>query len=252
MTSTPLNRRALLGALALGAAAAAQAQPMVNARVVSATPVYQAVPVAGGHCRPDLRRSGIGTATGAVLGGLIGSQIGDGNGQVVGAVAGAIGGAVLGNMVDQRHGYPGSTCHTHHENRVHGYNVVYEVEGRRYQTHTTHAPGPWLQVPHPGYYGHAADGRRHPYGQVHGRAYGHTVYTPHPAPHPGRGYVHGHGKPHAHPYAPPYGHPYAHPYAHPAHPQQLRQPRHDKPPRHPRQHAQRPPQPWPHGEQYSY
>ena len=151
--ATPV-RLALLAALGV-AATAANAQSMVTARVLGAQPVVEQVPVQ--ECGPN-RASGTGAAVGAVTGGLIGSQIGRGNGHIAGAILGALGGAVLGNTAEAyNNGYGG--CATRYSQRVTGYDVVYEVAGRSYQTRMAQAPGQWIQVPAPdAYHGQPAWG----------------------------------------------------------------------------------------------
>ncbi|MFT4195546.1 glycine zipper 2TM domain-containing protein [Ottowia sp.] len=137
----------------LGAAAtAAGAQSMVTARVLSAQPVVEQVPVQ--DCGPyGGRTSGAGAAVGAVTGGLIGSQLGKGSGHIAGAILGALGGALLGNTAEASQPYYGG-CATRYGQRVTGYDVTYEVGGRQYQTRMAQAPGQWLQVPAPdAYYG---------------------------------------------------------------------------------------------------
>ena len=147
-------------ALGLLAAAAASAQPLVTARVLSAQPVWEPVPVS--DCAPGYggQPSGAGAGVGAVMGGLIGSQMGKGSGHIAGAILGALGGAMLGNVAEAQQrgvygGYPGG-CATGYQNRMTGYDVTYELGGRQYRTRTAQNPGPWLQVPMPGsdpYYG---------------------------------------------------------------------------------------------------
>ena len=156
--ATPV-RLALLAALGV-AATAAHAQSMVTARVLGAQPVVEQVPVQ--ECGPN-RASGTGAAVGAVTGGLIGSQIGRGNGHIAGAILGALGGAVLGNTAEAyNNGYGG--CATRYSQRVTGYDVTYEYQGRQYQTRTAQAPGQWLQVPAP--YGY--EGQQQDYGYNNG------------------------------------------------------------------------------------
>ena len=156
--ATPV-RLALLAALGV-AATAANAQSMVTARVLGAQPVVEQVPVQ--ECGPN-RASGTGAAVGAVTGGLIGSQIGRGNGHIAGAILGALGGAVLGNTAEAyNNGYGG--CATRYSQRVTGYDVTYEYQGRQYQTRTAQAPGQWLQVPAP--YGY--EGQQQDYGYSNG------------------------------------------------------------------------------------
>lgn len=144
-----VTRCAALLAVGLLAGATAGAQGVVNARVLSATPLAENVPVQdcgayGGAGRP----SGAGTAVGALVGGLLGSQLGSGSGHIAGAILGTVGSAMLGNAADARAGYYGG-CATRYEQRVTGYDVAYEWGGRQYRTRTAQPPGQWLQVPAP-------------------------------------------------------------------------------------------------------
>ena len=171
-TAAPTSRTLAVAALTL-AAAGVSAQPMVTARVLSAQPIWEQVPVS--DCAPGGyggRPSGAGAGVGAVMGGLIGSQMGSGSGHIAGAILGALGGAMLGNAAEatQRGGYHGGYpggCGTSYQNQVTGYDVSYEVGGRSYRTRTAQDPGPWLQVPAAGlpidpYYGQS------PYGGTSG------------------------------------------------------------------------------------
>jgi uncharacterized protein YcfJ len=139
-----LSRLAVLAALGIAAAAQAQ-QPMVRARVLSAQPVMQQVPVS--DCRAQ-QPTGGGAAVGALAGGLAGSQIGQGhNGQIAGTMIGAIGGAILGNAVEANQ----RSCATRYTEQVIGYDVTYEYAGRQYVTRMgSRPPGQWMQVPAPG------------------------------------------------------------------------------------------------------
>ncbi len=166
--SSAVTRAALALSMGLLAAGAASAQTMVNARVLSSTPVWEQVPVS--DCRGAypgaVRPSGPGTAVGAVVGGLIGSQLGRGSGHIAGAILGTVGGALLGNAAEAQAGYPGA-CGTRYENRMTGYDVSYEVAGRPYRTRMAQDPGAWVQVPDPGYgsyggYGGAPDVQSYP------------------------------------------------------------------------------------------
>ena len=144
---TPL-RLATLAVLGL-AAFGASAQSMVTARVLSAQPVVEQVPVQ--DCgRYGGQPSGAGAAVGALTGGLIGSQVGKGNGHIAGAILGAIGGALLGNTAEASNRAAYGGCATRYENRVTGYDVSYDYGGRQYQTRMAQAPGQWLQIPNPG------------------------------------------------------------------------------------------------------
>jgi uncharacterized protein YcfJ len=138
---TPVRLAALA---ALGIAAVAHAQQLVTARVLSAQPVAQQVPVSDCRGQPP---TGGGAAVGALAGGLAGSQIGRGhNGQIAGTMLGVIGGAIIGNAVEasQSRG-----CATRYTQQVIGYDVVYEYAGRQYVTRMGSPPGQWIQVPAP-------------------------------------------------------------------------------------------------------
>lgn len=175
----------LVAAAALGASAAS-AQQMVNARVLSATPVAESVPVQG--CAPGAYGppSGAGAGVGAVVGGLIGSQMGKGNGHIAGTILGVLGGALLGNTAEAHNRASGyGNCATRYENRVVGYDVTYEYAGRQYSTRMAQPPGSWLQIPAPGadpYYGQGNPG----YGDTGAQTY--PVNPPPVAAYPLPGY----------------------------------------------------------------
>lgn len=131
--------------LALLATAAAQAQEA--AQVISSTPIYQQVMVPRQVCSqtPVLvqpRNSGTGATLGAIVGGAIGHQGNSG----LGTIAGAIGGAVIGNQLENQGGQRvqnQTNCYTQnvYENRVVGYNVVYQQGGRQFSVQTQQDPG---------------------------------------------------------------------------------------------------------------
>ncbi|WP_051236536.1 glycine zipper 2TM domain-containing protein [Ottowia thiooxydans] len=148
MTRFALTPKLLATASVALMAAAASAQPMVTARVVSSAPVWEAVPVQG--CAPGAYRapSGVGAVLGAVIGGVIGNSFGGGDGRALATAAGVLGGAALGNTAEAQQGYGGG-CATRYENRVTAYDVSYEIGGRHYQTRMAGDPGGWVQVPAP-------------------------------------------------------------------------------------------------------
>lgn len=144
-TSIRLTMWAALGL----AASAASAQSMVTARVLSAQPVVEQVPVQ--DCGPyGAQPSGAGAAVGALTGGLIGSQLGRGNGHIAGTILGVIGGAILGNTAEAVNDAAYGGCGARVQNRVTGYDVTYDYGGRQYRTRMAQAPGQWLQIPNPG------------------------------------------------------------------------------------------------------
>lgn len=97
---------------------------------------------------------------GGLLGGAIGSQIGRGDGRRAATVAGAIIGTAIGHEVGERRragyqeaeprAYTVQQCDTRYESRwderVAGYDVVYEYRGRRYDTRLPYDPGRQLRV----------------------------------------------------------------------------------------------------------
>ncbi|MGB3069403.1 MAG: glycine zipper 2TM domain-containing protein [Ottowia sp.] len=148
MNSLALACKSLaLAGLALGASLAG-AQQMVTARVLSSTPAWEAVPVQG--CAPGgyAATSGLGAMVGAVIGGVVGNAFGHGDGRALATAAGVLGGAALGNTAEAQQRYAGG-CATRYENRVTGYDVSYEIGGRRYQSRMANDPGAWVQVPAP-------------------------------------------------------------------------------------------------------
>ena len=87
---------------------------------------------------------------GAIAGAAIGHQIGGGSGRAVATMAGVMGGAILGDRIEN----PGSqiqnqttcTTQTAYENRLSGYNVVYEYAGKQYSVQLPQDPGPTIQL----------------------------------------------------------------------------------------------------------
>lgn len=130
---------------------------IVQARVLSSTPVLAQVSVPQEVCYDELqsreaRTSGAGALLGAVAGAAVGNAVGKGSGRAVATGVGLIGGAILGNHIEGR-GRPAEThtvrtCEqeTRYENKVVGYNVTYEVNGQRYSTRTPHEPGTTIAV----------------------------------------------------------------------------------------------------------
>jgi uncharacterized protein YcfJ len=140
-------------AIALICATAAWAQAQEVGQVISRTAVYQQVAVPRQTCTTPspttpAPTSGGGAIIGAIAGGLIGSQLGGSNSQGIATMAGVVGGAVLGNQVEgQNASTPTTTCTTQtvYENRLIGYNVVYEYAGKQYNVQLPQDPG--LTIP---------------------------------------------------------------------------------------------------------
>lgn len=146
-----LNSTALIAALS-----AAALSPVANAAelatVVSSHPVIVSVPVSHQVCNEDRQfvqraPSGVGAVIGAVAGGVLGSTIGGGFGQAAATVAGVVAGSVVGNNVEagsapvDEVGLRRCQTATQFENRVAGYDVMYDYAGQRYSTRMQTDPG---------------------------------------------------------------------------------------------------------------
>ena len=120
-------------------------------QVLSRTAMYQQVAVPRQSCAqtitPNAPTSGAGAVSGAVTGAVLGSIIGEGRG--AGALIGAVGGAIVGDKAESNaNSQPVTTCTTQTvmENRLVGYNVVYEYAGKTYNVQLPQDPGPTLPL----------------------------------------------------------------------------------------------------------
>jgi uncharacterized protein YcfJ len=134
-------------------AMAAQAQEV--GQVISRTPVYQQAAMPRQTCTQSpavapAQNSGGGAIIGAIAGGLIGSQLGGRDSKGLTAMAGVIGGAMLGDKAESQGNapQPTTTCTTQtvYENRLVGYNVVYEYAGKQYNVQLPQDPGPTISL----------------------------------------------------------------------------------------------------------
>ncbi len=126
-----------------------QAQDM--GQVLSRAAVYQQVAVPRQSCmqtaNPNAPTSGAGAFSGAVTGAVIGTILGDGRG--AGTLLGAVGGAIIGDRAESNaNSQPVTTCTTQTvmENRLVGYNVVYEYAGKTYNVQLPQDPGPTIAL----------------------------------------------------------------------------------------------------------
>jgi uncharacterized protein YcfJ len=140
-----------------GACAGGSALAVDIARVISATPVIQQVPVPRQVCSDQLLavqqpKSGAGAVVGAIVGGALGNAAGGhGAGRAAATVLGAVGGSVVGDRIE---GSPEPELRTvrqcgtqtTYENRTVAYNVVYEFAGKQYSAQMPHDPGPTLAL----------------------------------------------------------------------------------------------------------
>ena len=145
--------KTLMTTLLLAATGLVQAQEV--GQVISRAAVYQQVAVPRQTCTQSPvavqnPTSGAGALMGAIAGAAIGNQIGGGSGRAVATMAGVMGGAIMGDRIEN----PGSqmqnqttcTTQTAYENRLSGYNVVYEYAGKQYNVQLPQDPGPTIQL----------------------------------------------------------------------------------------------------------
>jgi hypothetical protein len=88
---------------------------------------------------------------GAIAGGAIGNAIGKGEGRALATMIGVIGGAIAGDKVEGPQAaqtQTQQTCTTQQvfENRLMGYNVVYEFAGKQYNVQLPKDPGPTIKL----------------------------------------------------------------------------------------------------------
>jgi uncharacterized protein YcfJ len=152
LTEKPIMKT-LMTTLLLTATGLVQAQEV--GQVISRTAVYQQVAVPRQTCTQtpvavQNPTSGAGALMGAIAGAALGNQIGGGSGRAAATMAGVMGGAIMGDRIEN----PGSqmqnqtTCTTltAYENRLSGYNVVYEYAGKQYNVQLPQDPGPTIQL----------------------------------------------------------------------------------------------------------
>ncbi len=95
-----------------------------------------------------------GTGLGAVVGGLLGHEVGGGNGKILATVAGAAAGGYAGNQIEEKvqrgNTYTATErrCVTAYDTHADpdGYEVTYELNGKRHRVHMDHDPGKTLPV----------------------------------------------------------------------------------------------------------
>ena len=148
-------------------ATVAQAAPASDtsyqqARVLSATPIYETVRIPSSRevCWDEevtyqRRRSPTSALLGGVIGGAIGHQFGNGHGKDAMTVAGALIGASVANDAARKKANGQYTqleqrCRTtqeyYDEERVTGYRVQYEYNGQVYDTRMDNEPGEYLDL----------------------------------------------------------------------------------------------------------
>jgi uncharacterized protein YcfJ len=108
--------------------------------------------------RPHISDPRVGgrTLLGSVIGGVVGHQFGSGSGRDAATIAGALIGAGVGyNSAARATGYSteertvqrcATRSHTDYEERIEGYRVTYEYNGRQYTTRMPYDPGERIRV----------------------------------------------------------------------------------------------------------
>jgi uncharacterized protein YcfJ len=125
-------------------------------QVLSRNPVYQQVVVPRQTCTQvpvvqSAPSSGAGALMGAIAGGAMGNAIGDGSGRALATVIGIMGGAMVGDRIEGPSGafaQNQTQCSTQnvYENRLVGFNVVYEYAGKQYTVQLPQDPGPTIPL----------------------------------------------------------------------------------------------------------
>ena len=130
--------------------------PELVGQVISRIALYQQVAVPGQVCantpvtvQPP--NSGAGAMVGAIAGAALGSQMGGGQGQALATMAGMIGGALVGDNIEkqapaQTVNQTTCTLQSAYENRLIGYQVVYEYAGKQYTVQLPQDPGPTIAL----------------------------------------------------------------------------------------------------------
>jgi uncharacterized protein YcfJ len=143
-------------ACVLAALSASSVYAQEVGRVISTMPIIQQVAVPRQVCTQQQvatqpRKSGAGSAMGAIAGGVVGNAIGKGEGNALATAIGVIGGAILGDKIEGS--APAEvrnvqTCNTQnfYENRTVAYNVVYEFNGKQYNVQMPQDPGPTVRL----------------------------------------------------------------------------------------------------------
>ncbi|WP_425916379.1 glycine zipper 2TM domain-containing protein [Pseudomonas sp. GWSMS-1] len=158
---------AVLGAVGVTAGGAVATYNVVTApkyaEVLAVKPVNQTIKTPREVCKDVTvtRQAAVkdqhkiaGTAIGAVVGGLLGNQVGGGNGKKLATVAGAVGGGYAGNKVqgnmqeNDTYTTTETRCNTVTDTseKLVGYDVKYELDGKISQVRMANDPGQRIPV----------------------------------------------------------------------------------------------------------
>jgi uncharacterized protein YcfJ len=158
---------AVLGAVGVTAGGAVATYNIVNApeyaEVLAVKPIKETIKTPREVCKDVAvtRQAPVkdqhqiaGTAIGAVVGGLLGNQVGGGNGKKLATVAGAVGGGYAGNKAQEhlqnRDTYTTTETRcstvTDTSEKLVGYDVKYELDGKVSQVRMASDPGRQIPV----------------------------------------------------------------------------------------------------------
>ncbi len=140
-------------------------QDYTYAQVVDVQPIYEEYRIPQNrrvcddnrvrpHNRPQRASNGGGAILGGIIGGIIGNRFGKGHGRQAATAAGVIVGSAIGSNARPQGHYSGNaprrSCYNQREYRIEqritGYNVSYEYNGRTYQTRLQNHPGDKVRV----------------------------------------------------------------------------------------------------------
>jgi len=152
-----MNKMPMIATAVMLAAGAGTASATEYGTVISSTPVTQQIAAPQQQCWDEQqvvqqRSSGAGALVGALIGGAVGNQFGGGMGRAAATGLGFVAGAALGDRAEAANNPPVATtvrrCQpvAQYENRVVGYDVVYEYNGQRYNTRLAQDPGPRIAL----------------------------------------------------------------------------------------------------------
>ena len=159
---------AVLGAVGVTAGGAVATYSLVKggpdaAQVLAVQPVKQQIKTPREVCKDVAvtrqkpvkdQHQIVGSVIGAVAGGLLGNQVGGGTGKKIATVAGAVGGGYAGNKVQENmqendtYTTTQTRCNTVNDisDKVVGYDVKYELDGKVGQVRMDRDPGNQIPV----------------------------------------------------------------------------------------------------------
>jgi uncharacterized protein YcfJ len=138
-------------AVAFGVGATALAQSEEYGRVISSSPITQAVSRQQQVCNGQpssysAPKSGAGAIMGAIAGGAIGNSIGKGNGRALATGVGIVGGALFGDQVEGQGQAQPCSMQTFTDYQTVGYMVRYEYNGKQYSAQFPSDPGQYVRL----------------------------------------------------------------------------------------------------------